>query len=149
MKSNIGYPRRTTLVARCLARFLNGEILDHRDADSVSGSYRLAAVVHYLESKLKWSVFRYECDEATPDPAGRKARFARYMFTEDMIAWAGEDGQSWARDVLNLEAKRVAEREAATSRSAEKKSGFASSLVFQHSIPVGAITDLGGGHASK
>lgn len=143
MKTNISYPRKNSLAGRYLARFLNGEILDHRDADSKTGSYRLAAVVHYLESVHHWSIFRYEQSEPTPDPIGRSAVFMRYMLAEEMIAWAGEFGQEWARDVLNLESKRTAEREAATSQSAEIKSELLNTLTNQNNTRFAPF--IGGG----
>lgn len=133
MKANISYPRKNSLAGRYLARFINGEILDHRNADSITGSYRLAAVVHYLESAHHWSIFRYEQSEPTPDPIGRSAVFTRYMLTEEMIRWAGDDGQQWASDVLNLESKRIADREAATSQSAEIKSAPLNTLDKENS----------------
>ncbi len=143
MKANISYPRKNSLAGRYLARFINGEILDHRDADSITGSYRLAAVVHYLESAHHWSIFRYEQIEPTPDPIGRSAVFMRYMLTEEMIAWAGEFGQEWARDVLNMESKRIADREAATSQSAEIKSGLLNILANQNNTRI--VPFIGGG----
>lgn len=143
MKANISYPRKNSLAGRCLARFINGEILEHRDADSVTGSYRLAAVVHYLESVHHWSIFRYEQAEPTPDPIGRSAVYMRYMLAEGLIEWAGDDGQQWASDVLNLEAKRIAEREAATSQSAEIKSGLLNILANQNNTRIAPF--LGGG----
>jgi len=108
-----------------------------------TGSYRLAAVVHYLESAHHWSIFRYEQFEPTPDPIGRSAVFMRYMLTEEMIAWAGEFGKEWARDVLNLESKRIAEREAATSQSAEIKSGLLNTLAKQNNTRFAPF--IGGG----
>lgn len=133
MKANISYPRKNSLAGRALARLILGEILDHRHADFISGSYRLAAHIWYLESVHHWSIFRYKQLEPTPDPVGRNAEFKRYMFTEEMISWAGELGQEWARDVLSLESKRIAEREAATSQSAEIKSGLLNTLTNQNS----------------
>lgn len=131
MRVNISYPRKKSLAGRTLARLILGEILDHRHADFISGSYRLAAHIWYLESVHHWSIFRYEQLESTPDPIGRSAVFMCYMLTEELIGWAGDDGQQWARDVLNLESKQIADREAATSQSAEIKSGLLNSLANQ------------------
>lgn len=143
MKANISYPRKNSLAGRALARLILGEILDHRHADFISGSYRLAAHIWYLESVHHWSIFRYEQSEPTPDPIGRSAVFMCYMLTEEMIAWAGEFGQQWARDVLNLESKRIAEREAATSRSAEITSGLLNTLASQNSTQTAPLIDGG------
>lgn len=143
MKANISYPRKNSLAGRTLARLILGEILDHRHADFISGSYRLAAHIWYLEFKHHWSIFRYEQPEPTPDPIGRSAVFMCYMLTEEVIEWAGDDGQQWASDVLNLEAKRIAEREAATSQSAEIKSELLNTLTNQNSTQFALF--IGGG----
>lgn len=143
MKPNITFPRKNSLAGRTLARLILGEILDHRHADFISGSYRLAAHIWYLESKHNWSIFRYEQPEPTPDPIGRSAVFVCYMLTEEVIEWASDEGQKWASDVLNLESKRIAEREAATSLSAEIKSGVLHSLVYQNNTRLPPF--IGGG----
>jgi hypothetical protein len=103
----------------------------HRDADTVSGSYRLSGYVHYLQTKHGWLIERCKVVQATPDPIGRNALMAKYWLSEWFIHWAGLDGQSYADDVLKLEAKRIAVREAVTSLTAEIKSAVLNSLVEQ------------------
>lgn len=131
MSAHITYPRKNSLAARCLSRMLKGEILMHRDADTVSGSYRLSGYVHYLQTKHSWLIERCEVVQATPDPIGRNAPLAKYWLPDWLIKWSGADGQNYADDVLHLEAKRIAEREALTSLSAEIKSAVLNSLVEQ------------------
>jgi len=147
MKTNISYPRKNSLAGRCLARMLKHEILMHRDADKVSGSYRLSGYVHYLQIKHGWHIDRCEVVEATPDPIGRNAPLAKYWLPDWLIKWAGTDGQSYADDVLNLEAKRIAAREAVTSLAAETKSTPLNSLVNQSStngLAIGKHGELDG-----
>jgi len=144
MSANITYPRKNSLAARCLARMLKHETLMHREADIVSGSYRLAGYVHYLQTKHGWLIDRCETVEATPDPIGRKAPLAKYWLPDWLIKWAGADGQSFANDVLQLEAKRIAEREGATSPTAEIKSAVLNSLVHQSTTNGFASGEQGG-----
>lgn len=119
MNLNISYPKPSCLCARYLARFLQGETLKHRDADSATGSYRLASHVHYLQEKHGWQIERREVTEATRDPTGRAATFMEYWLTTSVIEWAGSQGQEYVEQVLELEALRIAERLAATSQTAD------------------------------
>lgn len=119
MSLSISYPKANCLCARYLARFLQGETLKHRGADSATGSYRLASHVHYLQDKHGWQIERREVTEATRDPIGRAATFMEYWLPTSLIAWAGVEGQEYVEKVLELEAKKIAERLAATSPTAE------------------------------
>ncbi|RLU00601.1 MAG: hypothetical protein D9N14_04865 [Ketobacter sp.] len=119
MTLNISYPKPQCLCARYLARFLQGETLKHREADSATGSYRLASHVHYLQEKHGWHIERREVTEATRDPTGRAATFMEYWLATSLIEWAGSQGQEYVEKVLELEAIRIADRLAATSPTAD------------------------------
>jgi len=119
MTLNISYPNPNCLCARYLARFLQGETLKHREADSATGSYRLASHVHYLQEKHGWHIERREVTEATRDPTGRAATFMEYWLATSLIEWAGSQGQEYVEKVMELEAIRIAERLAATSPTAD------------------------------
>ena len=120
--NNIKYPRYTShgkrrqITARCLARLLRGEKLTHRDIDHASGSYRLAQPVFYLGKKLGWPIQRREIVADSNDPIGSDAEYMEYWLSEDAIAWAGEEGQQFANQVLGWEAERIANRVATTTR---------------------------------
>lgn len=117
--NNISYPRQNAIAARCHARMLKGERLAHRAADNCAGSYRLAGYVHYLEKKHNWEFERVEFTDDTRDPAGRRAIYTEYRLSEEMIKWAGDEGQKWASEVLQLEAERIARKEVAAASLAE------------------------------
>lgn len=119
--NNISYPRQKSIAARYLARMLKGERLAHRAADSCAGSYRLAGYVHYLEKKHNWEFERAEFADDTRDPTGRRAIYTEYYLSDEMIKWAGEEGQKWASEVLYLEAERITRLAAATASLAEKR----------------------------
>ena len=112
------YPRPRGISARCLARLLKGETLKHREADDVTGSYRLAAFICYLEQKHGWEIQRREVNENTKDPTGRTAKYMEYWLQEHFIKWAGKEGQEYVEKVFEIENKRIAERLAATSPTA-------------------------------
>jgi hypothetical protein len=135
MTANISYPRENSLSARCLARFLLGEPVTHREADKASGSYRLASFVHYLEREHGWVFDRAELQEQTLDPTGRKATYMKYWLSKRLIDWAGETGKTFAERVLRIEAEKVAERMAATTQSAETESRQQTHLDNQSSTP--------------
>lgn len=146
---NIKYPyRKQTLCARTLARLLTGEHLKHRDADLMSGSYRLSGYVHYLEKHYGWPILRAENVTDTGDPVGRSALYAVYWLSEEIIQWAGKAGQDWANDVLHIEAERIAEREAATSHPTKKECLVANSLEPKHSSSSGSLVGNGGANGS-
>ncbi len=134
MKRNISYPRKSTISGRYLARFLLSEKLKHRNADCMSGSYRLAGHVNYLERQHNWKFLRDELTEDSADPTGRKATYTEYQLPPDLIEWAGSEGQEYAIQVLNLESEKIAEREAATSPTAEIESNQQSNLVDKSSM---------------
>lgn len=147
---NIKFPeRKNTLCARTLARLLIGEHLKHRDADLVSGSYRLSGYVHYLQERYGWRIERKECITDTGDPVGRNAPYTVYWLSDEVLSWSGQMGRDWAADVLRLEKERIAGREAGTSHPAEKKGFAANSLDNQHSTPPDALTGGGGAHGSN
>lgn len=141
---NIKFPeRKSSLCARTLARLINGEHLKHRDADSVSGSYRLSGYIHYLQTKYGFPIERTDSVSDTGDPVGRSAPYTEYWLSDVLLKWIGQAGLDWAREVLALEAVRIAEREAATSHPAEKKGLRANSLCDDDS------RGDGGAHGSK
>lgn len=119
MTANISYPKPGYLSARYLARFLQGETLKHREADQATGSYRLAAHVHYLQEKHGWHIERREVTAETKDPTGRAAKYMEYWLPGWLIKWAGTEGQEYVEKVLELEAKRIAARLAATNPTAD------------------------------
>lgn len=123
MNTQITYPKPNCLCARYLARFLTGETLKHREADSATGSYRLASHVHYLQDKHGWIVERRTVTEPTKDPTGRAAEFMEYWLPTKLIEWAGVEGQLYVEKVMALEARKIAERLAATSHTAVDNPG--------------------------
>ncbi len=118
MKANITYPRQASIAGRHLARFLVGEKLKHRDADKSSGSYRLSGYVHYLEQKHGWTIERCVVTDDSYDPIGRKAIYTEYWLPYFLIQRAGAEGQEYARNVLDRETQKIAERVAATTLNA-------------------------------
>lgn len=133
MKLDISYPRKSTISGRYLVRFLLGETLKHRIADGMSGSYRLAGHVGYLEHKHSWKFLRNEVTEESADPTGRKATYTEYQLPTTLIEWAGGEGQVYAAEVLNWESEKIAEREAVTSPTAEIESNQQSNLTDKSS----------------
>lgn len=142
---NVRFPeRKNSLSARTLARLIMGEHLKHRDADSISGSYRLSGYIHYLQTKYGFPIERTDSVSDTGDPVGRSAPYTEYWLSDLLLKWIGDAGRDWAQEVLMLEAARIAEREAATSHPAEKKGFAANSLDNQHSTPSEPLTGVGG-----
>ena len=113
------YPRQGTNTSRFLARLLTGEPMKHRDADSATGSYRLAVYVHYLKTKHHWPISSREFTDDTLDPIGRQAIYKEYWLDIHTINRAGEEGQQYAEQILGWELEKIATRVAATTPDAE------------------------------
>jgi hypothetical protein len=104
--SNCTFPRKNSIAARILARLLKGEQLKHREADALTGSYRLSGYIHYLEKQHRWIISRREETEPTRDPIRRDSSFTLYWLSNEQIKWMGEEGQIFADEVLRWETEK-------------------------------------------
>lgn len=75
------YPLTGTLVYKCLALLLKGQILNHLDFQRATGSWRLAAYIHELK-KLGWPICSYEITQLVDS----SLRFISvYYFESEML----------------------------------------------------------------
>ncbi len=112
------YPRKKCIAGRVAARLAQGQIINHREVDFLTGSYRLAGYIHYLEESHHWQIMRRQITEATRDPTGRKAVFTEYFLSIGFLNTLDEPLE-WAMNVFSYENERRAEREAATPQTAD------------------------------
>lgn len=76
------FPTKNTLPARCLYLMLTGQSLTHPEFEVLTGSWRLAAVVHALK-ELGWPV--ESLDLPAPSPECPTRCISRYSLPADAI----------------------------------------------------------------
>lgn len=100
------YPSSSSVKGRVLGALLRGEHLTHLDCWYRFGSSRLSHHVYILRG-IGWPVLMTEEQVVTRD-AGRTASIGDYSLSPEVIAEAGEHGQQFAAEALQVEAERRA-----------------------------------------
>lgn len=104
-QSEFSYSSAHSVKGRVLGALLRGERISHLDCWRRFGSSRLSHHIYVLRGS--WPIQMIE-ETVTTSDAGRPATIGIYFLSLDVIADAGERGQQFAADALQVETERRA-----------------------------------------